>query len=691
MRIVPYQTRDLPGKVSNLHPLPCPDPDTPDFFISYTHERNGNTTGPFFRTVFRVEDHDQILTDSHLQLRYTNQLNASSLSLSYDETCKCWEQQNDRSINTAGVYSVSLISTVSQKTIFTIRVQVIPSNIDYGSYMWMLSDLIRIHEELILDMKSSVNSAERINEADYLSVEQINRLIELLPRVMSLSSESQKKQYYKTQVNRIKRMDSRTLRDCIRHDFSGRVQSVTYAEDHDTYENRVIRYVLEQLRSRVISRKYRISVQGDTISKLENQFQTEQHSIESMIAREQLNAELQDNVNAQKKFIATARAKYKAESDYYEKLEVLTNFLSLDWFKTITPLSDLPEIKLTPKFNYHVFYHQIYDILLNLLSRHVAISDRLDTKLLGVKPTHEIYEYWVFYQIMDHLRNLGFQIKVGARTIDDTIRYFRNFIQHSELEKKSGLIFILEKRDCNLRLEVGYERVFLSSPIGGKKRTPDYSFLVQRGRNRHWYFMDAKYKPFSNSGPDNYRTLLQRVSIDRYTTEMSEILAENGQGGIVCGSYLISPNIDEGIGNLSLNNRLFGSWEEFCGYSLSGAQQLPRHRYGIIKLSPSYKQELVTVFQLIFEYLEAESSKDISILDFCWRCGHHISRTSQSTKGDRIKYYSTCPCCGAFRVDTHCYRCKHILIKHSGGNYHSFTKRSQNSWNFSCPNCGDGL
>ena len=168
--------------------------------------------------------------------------------------------------------------------------------------------------------------------------------------------------------------------------------------------------------------------------------------------------------------------------------------------------------------------------------------------------------------------------------------------------------------------------------------------------------------------------------------------------------------IDDIPGDLSDTNRLFGGaesilseecleqWDERITTDLIdiSTEHLPCHRYGAIHLTPDHVEELQSLLELIFEYLETGKKDDHPNLFYCWKCGSPEKANREpietSTSKDDVKYYKyyvTCPCCSAFRSDNHCRSCGKAIIKHTKGNYHKHDESvTSPQWAFLCPDCG---
>ena len=381
-------------------------------------------------------------------------------------------------------------------------------------------------------------------------------------------------------------------------------------------------------------------------------------------------------------------------------------------------MSDLQNVRKTAKFSYNHLYSEVYRLITQILEHHPRLCTSYDFNAFGVNSTQLIYEYWVFYKILERLKKLGFNLTGNyKKTLND---HFSDFINNTTPSKGfGGYVVYTEKvydkdnsNSSKILIEVGYNCDFTY----GKElhRRPDYYMRIDYGSRDdskcNYYFFDAKYKSFSekidNNMPNYYQEIYD-IAISKYINDMKVILPDK-----ICGSYIIAAEIYEDTHDLPQNGRLFGGDNvipskiglprEQCNGIMA---ETPRHRYGAIRLLPDNDQELITLFQMIFEYLETNADKKHPNLNYCWYCGSKINKEKDETAAGKIKYKTTCPSCKQFRLDTHCAKCKKLIIKHLRNNYHlakyyhlaklrnynNYYGGKNNNWMFICPQCKWGL
>lgn len=408
----------------------------------------------------------------------------------------------------------------------------------------------------------------------------------------------------------------------------------------------------------------------------------------------------------------------------------LTKLLEQRWFEKITDITELTEIRPTAKFKMNRYYRTVYKAIMGILNAHCVLASAFDVNAFGVYETHRIYEYWVLHRLLYQLQTIGFEL--NEDDVASLAAHYQKFVEDHGGNGKASEYRVRAQRKLGekaIEIEVGYDCEFKAKIEGEKKplkRTPDYYICVkeqetvdegdevQVHENRHWYFMDAKYKSFSRlrnakgelkKGKTDYLDEVYEVALSKYKTDMGRILKQSNEYGSqhneICGTYIIMADVDDLPSELSVNNRLFGGKDSLLDISYGQKDKLkvpenehgcPCHQYGAIHLTPSHVDELQSLLALIFEYLEAGKWHKHHNLQYCWKCG-----SPQEVKKDPIsmsrdgqeKYYDTCQQCGDFRVDNYCWHCEGAIIKHTIGNYHlQDDSKVDQRWAFSCPYCG---
>lgn len=415
----------------------------------------------------------------------------------------------------------------------------------------------------------------------------------------------------------------------------------------------------------------------------------------------------------------------KAYNKLWEQTASLAKLLNeqATWFADVSDLLELTEIRPTAKFRMNKNYQIVYQCLTEMMADHAVLSSEFDINAFGVIKTECVYEYWVFYRLLYQLQTIGFCIDETSRK--DLISHCRDFAQ-GKASKVSGFsinalrtLYDDKGEASDIHIEVGYEKSFEGKDAAGKRllRKPDYYLCITKDASKHWYFMDAKYKCFSKDGQGkvSYLQEIYDVALSKYMADMTQIFNTSDEfrciSQEICGSYIIMADVDDLPSELSDNNRLFGGPESILKSQIIDQKnkQLPNelvdsreinnhpfpvHRYGAICLTPSHVDELQSLLELIFEYIETEKKDDHIYLEHCWSCKNpkYVRREEKEISPGNKKYYFTCPVCSAFRVDNHCAVCGKAIIKHTTRNYHLLDCSVANpQWAFLCPNCGAGV
>ena len=458
----------------------------------------------------------------------------------------------------------------------------------------------------------------------------------------------------------------------------------------------------------------------DTAYNSEMAYQEKQNSIQiSSDEREKMEVEI-------RKKLARKSENVKAYNKLWEQTASLAKLLNEqeEWFGGVSDLLELIEIRPTAKFRMNRNYQIVYQCLTEMMEDHAVLSSDFDVNAFGVIKTESVYEYWVFYRLLFQLQSIGFRVDEVSRKA--LINHYRDFVQ-GKTSKASGFsvkavrtLYNDKGEAADLHIEIGYEKSFEGKDIDGNRltRKPDYYLCISEGESKHWYFMDAKYKCFSKyaQGKVSYPQEIYDVALSKYMADMTQIFKTSDEfceaSWEICGSYIVMADVDDLPSELSVNKRLFGGPESILkDQTISQKNELvtnelidsrgvfPAHRYGAICLAPSHTDELQSLLELIFEYIEPEKADDHVYLEHCWSCKNpnYVHREKKETKRSTEKYpshkyYFTCPVCSAFRVDNHCVVCGDAIIKHTTGNYHLLDRTVANpQWAFLCPNCGAGV
>lgn len=766
MRIVPYQVRfeadsdSREGKytvskpTAEMREVPLSKDGT--YYEIHTHDRgvgSGENPDPFYYQIaFRIEDpspyqiEELTLSLDSFMYRDPSQLAGSNLycepetkynlqaNLWYQPSRYVWQKGEWRvaantdkkalpvdCITASGVFRIVVLAggAVVQEEPW---VYILPSSISKEDYCEMLNDLVDLHERLIAKESSSVGVDKQTvfeYEKNHLqtNIHILKQCQDLLYQIMQIPSEQLGKRYGKTYINKVKKYDSKVVKDYIRFGCSGKVMGIEYYEDHDTYENRVIKSVLRRVTARFVEKKIS-PPDSSSIDEQVERIMAEEISESSKNARKR--DELAEFADVMKEDIRTSlvqkKSLWKLEKELLQVSNDLAAILSDSWFSAVSDISYVSEIKETPKFIHNPYYAQLYHLILQLMREHPLLS--FDSNAFGITSTETVYEYWVFYKMLYQLQTVGFSVEYNESLLEHFNSFLDNLSNGGKVKGYSVRATRMIKGQP-FTIEFGNERTFaVGSEWNGEKiypLTPDYYFRVVHQRKRkgtynYWYFFDAKYRCFSatDQSKENYLQLIYDVSVAKYISRMSVILNNNvdefGSQNHVAGSFLIMADVDDSYIALSRNGRLFGGTESIfqknikllpnltSGEGIDNTKyQLPHHRYGGIQLTPSHDEELGILFQLIFELLETERYGIYGpTLNVCWRCNSdEVERVEKKTARGHSKFAVRCTKCNEFRFETHCRKCGSSIIRHASNNYHQKVLELSNRWVIQCPGCGN--
>ena len=254
--------------------------ETDEAYIVHTHDHadqdieidHNMQLAPYYQVAFQLSDtvpYKQ--TDLRLYIDHTMYRNGKDRLLEYDESNDIWYEQTyykkDKrskkwaacfteenpgvdSITTAGVFRIVIKDTSNNIVQTSKPVYVLPNEMSFAGYQKMLRDLIAINSDFVRRESSTVGigSPKSIEEIDLdYKIEILNRTTQLLKHIMKRSSVAQKKIYTFQPAYKARRFDAKVLNHIMKRGMEGKIPAIDYVEDHDIYENRVVRFFAERL------------------------------------------------------------------------------------------------------------------------------------------------------------------------------------------------------------------------------------------------------------------------------------------------------------------------------------------------------------------------------------------------------------------------------------------------------------
>ncbi len=359
------------------------------------------------------------------------------------------------------------------------------------------------------------------------------------------------------------------------------------------------------------------------------------------------------------RFAAQKRLEYRKQyraiqirKEAAEVREEIEAMLCDPWFGQISD-TGVGKLEMTPLFAHNPHYRIVYDILCRISRDHPVLAAAFEENRYGVRVLHEIYEYWVFYELLQRFKNLGFRAIDKDRLNRDLNEMLESYLSNTEgpegfivcmrraILQSGGYIEVMFGFNCEIGDAKAAEKRDYS-----KYLLPDYFIRVTREDGYHWYFLDAKCQVFTekklyertqNSGVQ--KSSVVDVCYDKYTARMGKDdnalirQFEEGQAprhpdfwkdGLrgkhtIEGAYLIVAEYDNGGDSpeeISINDRLCGrkshgmSLDREKSPSFSLSSKPPSFSLGSIVFRPDREDELTTLLEMIFEYKEGAMTVD---------------------------------------------------------------------------------
>ncbi|NUU97730.1 nuclease domain-containing protein [Marinitoga sp. 1138] len=348
----------------------------------------------------------------------------------------------------------------------------------------------------------------------------------------------------------------------------------------------------------------------------------------------------------------------------------LDEILNLDLFKEVKEEKLI--LKPTQIFTNDNNYKKIWQYF-NVLNKKIYfIHNFIDSNMLLneksylIKSTHEIYEYWTFFKMIDVLIS---ELKWRLKNKNEVLNNLNKYIQWDYFQGnlKAKLEHDLKNNE-KIDLVIYFNKNIKSND--GKILRPDFTFEFRKDNRNCIVYLDAKYRNYREQGKEQWFKDIKDVAIDKYTKKFRD--TENEP----IASFIVHPDT---------NNE----WTFYGGYLDNKLEKKfdmegipPEHKFGIFAFTPNNIQYFKNFIKMILEY-------HLELYNYCWNCGEidNIEIKVEKTMGGFNKYHYTCKSCGEFWVKNHCEKEGHSLIKHLF-NYHTPDTDKKYPWYVKCPRCG---
>ena len=363
-------------------------------------------------------------------------------------------------------------------------------------------------------------------------------------------------------------------------------------------------------------------------------------------------------INNEKDIIQNVQAKKNHLNKHIDKLVQRNNC----WKKIINDLEDILAIDIlkniecefleeTHIFNFNDLYQETYDILLDI-KKSLRKDEKLGTFQNDLIKSPNLYERWVFFQVIDYLI---YTLKFYPSK-ENLIRYVTDYYEeHTTLR---GLSINLENKQGK-KIVITSERKIKSNST----MYPDICIDFIDNKFKRTFILDAKYKKYSIN--EKSRKILTddiNQSATRYKKSISNSI----------GAFLVHPD-DE----LDINYNYKDSERNI-------------HEYGYFLLKPGVTNCLDIIFRMIIHF-------HLQWDHLCPDCGNENTQEKKFTySNDNSRSYKThyiCKKCNAFWVQSMCWNNKNHKIKTTHSKIYkymiksNFHNESQLKWDVYCPVC----
>jgi len=270
--------------------------DDKDCWYTYTHYRGNNSQQTIYQLGFELFDvaENEKCKDYNIKIR-SGVDEDSCYSLKYDEIWNIYYDpsktkfkngkiQYDKKteyipvgLDTSGVFFIDVFNSSGILKYISPPILVLPSSMSYEDYIFMINDLLRIKDDLVINNKAKVafkgNWEYRIDSVRNC----LNNISNSMKRINDNPAVNLFSSWTRDSYTSIKKFKSRTLIEKSLFPFKNKYSNLTNIETTDIYENRVIKYALLKLKEKIES--YRTSYK-DEVNIRENEFKNIKHFTE---------------------------------------------------------------------------------------------------------------------------------------------------------------------------------------------------------------------------------------------------------------------------------------------------------------------------------------------------------------------------------------------------------------------------
>jgi len=647
---------------------------------------------------------------------------------------------------TIGSEMIQMILVNGQKESMVLISKISDEEKDF--YKEIVLDLISMEQQLCMDNNSSMSMAIKWSDQLYQETERFIKefcdafwALERVPRP-DLKPFQDKRPFHK-----IKKISSQAL---LEHQLfhKEKVSAISYREDFDTFEHRVIKTYIKRLKGMVkIRQKMEVTALENERSRLQSSLNFGKGELGNQIEKPNMeDAGFYTEIWNNRKICMDLSAQLKREGTRERKWEKLEQILrEMENCTLMRGVKDIQTpIRSSNLFSFHPLYQKVYAVMMKHGKELSGIDyysfDKEDE--FSVSRLSELYESWCCLKLIFlFVQNYGFHLVDGEHTVSASGTEALKKHIHNVLDGRntlSGTRFDLVYRDTkgsDLKVSIWYDREIRidrkklqEKNIYAKRKRgrlrPDIILKVRSNQEERLFVLDAKYRISQNY--DGIKDLCE-VAFQKYTLELGygmdfkEEFGENCR--MISGSFILHSNsstavhihrdsrdkkvdveydpknylgayIDE-LGEEWIQEGKLAKWEvseskfrEWIPWSRGGDNN--ENKLGILVVNPRNNKLPYLVQMIMEEQFGLYQSR-------CWICGSEVSVERKYTESGYWKYYITClnPECNKFMVETHCRNrsCrsleKHTPLGKHTENYYAVMKstRRKSCWNVSCPKC----
>ena len=473
------------------------------------------------------------------------------------------------------------------------------------------------------------------------------------------------KQYRIARHDGARRIDARTIQWAATNGATRPGQVLTYSHETtcDLYENRVVAHIIDWLQP--------------VLSAL-----PERYAAELVAQQQQLRSRLQElelvlsfldegdsDDQVRKRFRERQRGNFAGRVEELERLQrdrlpdyrarVARCRQKLVGLRSQPPLNDIgPQAMLAVKPTLVLLRDPAYRVLYD---GYLAIRQAIQTEELQqiealldhvpVERTSKLYEYWVFLQLYNELRRMGFADAPGSslQALIDR-RSFRL--------RSNGYVELIgdEKLYTNdagtpLMIRLYYER-----RLGEEgQRCPDIYIEFSR-KSTIALVLDAKYRNYRDPTSPRYETDIDEVALHKY------LRLEQRRGDRWESIAGLAEQREQIKASFIVHSSEVYDQHQFRDYGSEGRE----NQYGSIPLVPDEAGATSDNLRLL---LSMFMRVHLRILDVCWSIEHSVPHCGNYVKeigGTKRKFWEwqySCPACENSWWVNHCGHCGREIVK----------------------------